>query len=99
MSRKLRFIHLEDLLGRGVLAEDGRRVGRIEEIRAERRGDDYEVTEYLLGPGALVERLSIVHRLLGRQPRMSVARWNQIDITAPGRPRLTCPFDELEVKR
>jgi len=99
MSRKVRFVHLEDLLGRRVLAEDGRPVGRIEEIRAERRGDDYELTQYLLGPGALVERLSIVGRLLRRNPRMYVARWDQIDVTAPDRPRLTCPVEELEVRR
>ena len=99
MSRKVRFVHLEDLLGRRVLAEDNHPVGRIEEIRAERRGDDYELTQYLLGPGALVERLSIVCRLLGRDLRMYVARWDQIDVTASDHPRLTCPVDELEVKR
>ena len=99
MRRASRYIHLEDLLGRRVAGQDGCAVGRIEEIRAERRAGEYEVTEYLLGTGALVERLSLVHRLLGRTPRMYVARWDQIDVTTPHRPRLTCRVDELEVKR
>ena len=98
MSRAKQFIYLEDLLGRRVLAQDGRSVGRIEELRAERRGHEYELTEYLLGPGALAERLSI-RRLFGHAPRTYVVRWNQIDLTTPARPRLTCPVEELKVQR
>ena len=98
MRRASRFIRLEDLLGRRVVGEDGCAVGRIEEVQAERRGTDYEVTNFLLGTGALIERLSLVHRLLGRRPRTYVARWDQIDVTTPKRPRLTCRVDELEVR-
>jgi hypothetical protein len=98
MTRRRRLVHLEDLLGRRVEAADGQLVGRIEEVRAERRGDDYELTEYLLGTGALLERLSIVSRLLRRERRTYIARWDQMDITTPARPRLTCRIDELKVK-
>jgi sporulation protein YlmC with PRC-barrel domain len=94
---RARFVHLEDLIGRAVVTEDGRRVGRVEEVRAERRGDEYEVTEYLLGTGALLERLSLVPRLLGRQRRTYVVRWDQMDISRPEHPRLTCPIEELVV--
>ena len=99
MSRVRRFVHLEDLLGRAVRAPDGRVAGRIEEARVERRGEEYELTEFLLGGGALMERLSLVRRLLGRQPRTYVARWDQIDITTPARPRLTCRLEDLKVER
>ena len=98
MTRRRRFVHLEDLLGRRVEAPDGRRVGRIEEIRAARRGDEYELTEYLLGTGAFVERLSLVARLLRNEPRTYIVRWDQIDLTSPDRPRLTCSMEELKVK-
>ena len=99
MTRRRRFVHLEDLLGRRVVGKDGGRVGRIEEIRAERRGDEYEVSEFLLGPGALLERLSVVHRLFRRDPRTFVARWDQMDLTSPEHPRLTCSVSDLKVKR
>ena len=99
VMRARRFVHLEDLLGRCVEAPNRQRVGRIEEIRADRHGDEYEVTEYLLGTGALIERLSLVSRLLRRERRTYIVRWDQIDITSPERPRLTCSIEELKVKR
>jgi hypothetical protein len=91
-------VRVEDLLGRRVRAGNGRIVGRLEEVRAEQRGDEYEVTEYLLGPGALLERLSLVNRLLRRTPRTLVARWDQLDITNPSHPRLTCAVTDLRVE-
>lgn len=95
MTRR-RFVRVEELLGQRVEDREGRRVGRIEEIRAERHGKDHEVTEYLLGPGALVERLAMTMR--GR-PRTIIVRWDQLDITNPRRPRLTCDRSELVERR
>jgi len=94
-----RFVRLEDVIGRKVRTADGAVVGHIEEVRAERRGDDHEVTEYLLGSGALLERLAMVKRLFGRPARMIVARWDQIDIHRPDRPTLTCRVEELKRER
>ena len=94
-----RFVRLEDLLGRRVIDAQGAAVGRIREVRAEPRGDAHEVTEYLLGSGALLERLSIVGRLVGRRTREIVVRWDQIDISRPAAPRLTCTVGELRVER
>jgi len=91
-------VHVEDLLGRAVTSADGRRVGRIEEVVAERRGHEHEVAAYLLGPGALLERLGVLHRLLGRKPRTCRVRWDQLDISSPDRPRLTCSPEELETR-
>jgi sporulation protein YlmC with PRC-barrel domain len=94
-ARRRRIVRVEDLVGRRVSTADGTVVGRIEEIRARRRNDEHEVTEYLLGTGALLERLALVQRLFGRRRRTLVARWDQIDISRPDKPTLTCGVDEL----
>jgi hypothetical protein len=70
-------------------------IGRLEEVRAERRGAGYVVTEYILGPAGLVERLS------ARLPffatgRGFAARWDQIDVSDPLNPRLLCAVEELQ---
>ncbi len=89
-------VRLEDLVGRKVRARNGRTVGRIEEVCAEARGDEYEVTEYHLGPGALLERLALVERLLGRAPQTIIVRWDPPDISVPLHPYLTCTVDDLK---
>lgn len=95
MSRR-RLVHLSELLGRPVRGRDGRIVGRIEEVRVERRHEVYEVDEYLLGTGALFERLGIVRRWLKHKPAELVVRWDQLDISRPRAPALTCAVDELK---
>ena len=70
--------------------------GRIEEVRARRRGDEYEVTEYHLGPGALLERFALARRFFGRPVPMLIARWDQVDIHRPETPVLMCAIDELK---
>ncbi len=99
MSRRRTRFLLHELLGRRVAGPDGRTVGRIEEIRAERRGDDHEITEFLLGPGALLERLSVVNRLVGRSRRTLIARWDQLDLSRLDSPRLTCPVEQLALEK
>jgi len=95
VTRRRRIVRVEELLGRRVRADDGRVVGRIEEVRADRRGDVYEVTAYLLGTGALLERLALVRKWFRRRPAKLVARWDQIDISRPDAPRLLCTPEEL----
>lgn len=91
-----RIVRVERLIGRAVRDDNGDIVGHIEEIRAERRGDTYEVVEYLLGPGALAERLALpVRRWLGHKPKKVTVRWDQLDVGVPESPRLTCPAGEL----
>ena len=89
-----RLVRVEDLIGQRVRERSGRVVGRIEEIRAEPRGGRYEVTEYHLGTGALLERLAIIRHLF-RPSDTIIARWDQIDIERPDAPVLTCPVGEL----
>ena len=97
-------VHLELLVGRRVHDSSGRRLGRIEEVRAQQRGEDWVITEYLLGGGAMLERLSALHlghaflRLLGAYsgaPEYAV-RWDQMDLSDPEHPKLHCPREELK---
>ena len=97
--KRARHVRLEELLGKRVVAADGTSVGRLEEVRVERRGDDYEVSEYLVGTGALFERLAFVRRLLGREVRAIVVRWDQLDITGHKHLRLLCTVAELKTER
>ena len=88
---------LELLLGARVHAQDGRVIGRIEEFHAERENDYHVVTEYHVGPTALLERLSVRHfgfTCPGRVHGYRV-RWDQLDLTDPNRPLLMCPVEEL----
>jgi hypothetical protein len=73
-------------------------IGRIEEFRAERRGTDCVVVDYVIGPLGLLERLGVGARsLLGlRAPGGYVARWDQMDLTDPNHPRLLCSIDALQ---
>ena len=93
LSRELR---LDRLLGRMVIAPNNRPVGRLEEFRTEKRGSGLVVTAYVLGAPGLFERLGLAVRLLvgGRRGGL-VASWDQLDISNPERPRLTCPVEEL----
>jgi sporulation protein YlmC with PRC-barrel domain len=86
-------LRLEDLLGREVHGADGRRVGRIEEFRAAKDG---EITTFVIGAAGLLERVGLGAGMLaggGRGGR--VARWDQIDLSDPERPRLKCPVEDL----
>jgi hypothetical protein len=89
-------IRLEDLLGRRVRSASGRPVGRIEEVRVERHDGEYVVVQYLLGTGAVLERWSVAQKLFGIRGRMLAVRWNQLDLSNPERPQLTCSPDEIE---
>ena len=86
-----RLLRLELVIGSPVLSKDGKRVGRIEEIRA---GDRAEITEFLLGEGALLERLSALG-LFRRKKKGFRVRWDQIDWSDRKRPRLNCDVSEL----
>lgn len=93
---KPRELRLERLLGRQVVGRNNRPAGRIEEFRAELRGSGCVMTDVVIGSGGLLERLGIAVKLLfGRAHGGRVARWDQIDLSDPNQPRLTCSFEEL----
>jgi hypothetical protein len=91
-------LRLEDLLGREVLSGNNHRVGRIEEFHADWRGGRCTIGGFVIGAAGLYERLGIgLRRIVGlRRRRGRVARWDQMDLSNPKRPRLTCPVEELE---
>jgi hypothetical protein len=93
----MRNVRLDRLLGREVHTANNRRLGRVEEFRAERRGEDWIVTEYIIGAAGLAERLGLGARLLLGMNHASgyVARWDQIDLSSPDRLRITCPVGDL----
>ena len=95
-------IRLELLVGREVHDADGKSVGRIEEVRGEKRGRDLLVEAYLVGASALVERLaawSLVRPVRGAlgDSLYSMYRvpWNEMDLSDPHHPRLTISKSEL----
>ena len=90
-------LRLDSLVGRKVWTADGRKLGRLEKCRAERRGGAWVITEWMIGPAGLFERLGLSARLildLGRGDGY-IARWDQLDLRNPVRPRLSCPVSEL----
>jgi hypothetical protein len=85
---------VERLLGRVVVDAHGRRIGRIEEVQAEREGPEWVVRAYVLGVDGLLERLAagaIVQGIVGTLARVRRRRrigWDELDLSDPDRPRL-----------
>ncbi|TPI63384.1 PRC-barrel domain containing protein [Mesorhizobium sp. B3-1-3] len=100
-------VNLEHLAGRPVFSERGKSIGYIEEIVAERDGDDLVATEFHVGIFAAFERLSastigaalLDFFALRRHEGLYRIPWDKIDISDPTRPRLLCPDQELAAFR
>jgi hypothetical protein len=89
-------VRLDLLMGHRVRDVEGRVVGRLEEVRMERRGADWVAVEFHLGAGAALERYSAsVFGLPRNAQRGWAATWEQMDWTEPRTPRLRCRRDEL----
>ena len=87
---------LDRLLGRQIEAANGRVIGRIEEVRVD--AASWLASELVIGEAGLLERLSLAgRRLIGAKTGGYVARWDQVDVSDPRRPRLRCGVDELQV--
>jgi len=90
-------VRLDRMLGRTVLTGNNRSAGRIEEFRAAMHGTGCVITEVVIGPAGMLERLNLGARLLmGRALSGYVARWDQMDFSDPETPRLTCSVEELQ---
>ena len=91
-------VHLELLIGREVHDSEGKRVGRLLSVTAERDGDDCVIREFLLGPAALLKRLGITTlHLVGFQRKKPLAvPWDQLDLSDPKKPKLRCRAAELK---
>jgi sporulation protein YlmC with PRC-barrel domain len=91
-------LRLDRLVGREVYTANNRRLGRLEEFRAEQREEGWVITEYVIGAAGIAERLGLGVRLvLGSKPAGGyIARWDQLDLSNPARPRLRCPVEALQ---
>jgi hypothetical protein len=94
-------VRVELLLGRKVVAPNGRSAGHIEEILAKEEGDRCVIAEFHLGRYALVERLGAwrimraISRHVGHGKSYRVP-WDQLDLADPKHPRLLCSAEELK---
>ncbi|MCA1582264.1 MAG: hypothetical protein LC796_12920 [Acidobacteria bacterium] len=88
-----REIRLERLVGREVRDQTGRAVGRLEEVRARKKGNEWVVTDCHIGTAALVERLAAHILRFGTHGYR--ASWDQIDWSDPEKLRLACPLEDL----
>jgi sporulation protein YlmC with PRC-barrel domain len=84
-------VHLELLVGKVVHDAEGKKVGRIRSVHAEKEGDDCVVRHWELGGAALLSRFGIsALRLVGwplrKEPRK--IPWDQMDLSDPEKPRL-----------
>lgn len=92
----MRTVRLDLLMGHEVRDVDGRVVGRLEEVRVERRGSDWVATDFHMGAGAAVERFSAsVLSMPGHAQRGWSATWEQMDWSDPLSLRVSCRRDEL----
>ena len=95
-------IHLELLLGKRVYASNGRPIGRLEEVCVQLQQGVATVNEFEVGTYALFERLSawqIGRAILGLFGSLIKSgysvKWNQLDLSDPDHPKLTCSVTEL----
>jgi hypothetical protein len=97
MSGSAREVHVERLIGREVHDAAGRRVGRIAEIVARKKDDEFVVASYIVGPVAWIHRFAVAGlglrmRGLGRVYRVE---WDEMDLSDPEHPRVACAREEL----
>jgi len=100
MTRQI--VHVQLLLGEKVLAQNGKSIGRLEDIRTEKDRGYFFVSEFLVGSYAFLGRLAAwrigrtLLRLFGARRREGYRiRWDQLDLSDPHRPRLLCEVSEL----
>ena len=89
------------LIGRRVRDASGRRIGRIADIVAHRDGGELVVMEFLVGPHGWIPRVAI-HGLGLRLQNLAWhyrVTWEQMDLSDPLHPRVTCAAGELQIER
>ena len=94
-------VHVERILGRRVRDVHGVVIGRVEEIVTEDDGEERIVTQFHVGPAALLERLARFVKqlpLLGALPLMRWEyriSWELFDLGDPHDLRVRCTRAEL----
>ena len=70
-------IRYRELVGKRVVAADGRTLGRVADLIAARHGNELRVTALRVGPAALAQRIGLTRRPLMRQAALTVP-WSVI---------------------
>ena len=95
--------HVELLLGKPVVDADGRRIGRLEEVRTVAHGGHLYVSQFLVsryGGAARLTSASLLPRVVqllgvaGRR-RGYVVPWTWMDLSDPEHPRVTRRMEDL----
>src|ERR671926_838111 len=96
-------IHAESLLGRRVHAQNGRVIGRLEDIRVKIESRGAFVEEFVTGGYGVLERMAGVSigrailKAFGARRKKASYRipWDKLDLSDPKRPTLLCQISEL----
>ena len=96
-------IPVELLLGKRVVDSEGKNLGRIHEIDAERNEDSCVVDTYYVGGPAIIVRIarwavpnSLSSKLESKLFRPFRVPWDEMDLSDPRHPRTTVKKSELE---
>lgn len=69
-------MRLSDLLELEVFDSAGARLGRVKDVRFERRGDAWEVVELVVGTAGVAERLGFAYGVVERPAVLAaIMRW------------------------
>jgi sporulation protein YlmC with PRC-barrel domain len=97
-----RRFQLDLLVGRRVYDSEGRKLGRVDEIRLVREGNRYEVEGLLIGVNGLTERLGVARPLERIEKRLDlptedhIIYWEQFDSLEEKAVRLAVPRSEVQ---
>ena len=91
----MRELHVELLSGRKVVDRNGKKVGRIQEIVAEYRGNELVVEEIHVGRIGFAERFSLAFAARIHNKNPEKLRWEDVDFSDPEHPRLKVAIEEL----
>jgi sporulation protein YlmC with PRC-barrel domain len=97
-------IHVEYLLSKKVVDSNGTVVGRIEELHGEQVGKEFLIREFMLGPVALIERITAwipgarVLKFIntGQFGKTYRIPWDKMDLSDPNHPRILLKKSELK---
>lgn len=102
MSLEIREAHVERLLGKTVHDVNGDAIGRLEEMIVEIIDGEAVVTEFHVGPAAMLERIAgfledvPYFHLLPFPTWAYHVGWQQMDLRDPSKPRVKVPKSDLQ---
>lgn len=68
-----------ELVGKTVVEADGRRLGRVADLVAERRDEAVCIVGLLVGPGALLRRIALRRSPFGGGPLAQYIPWERVE--------------------